>query len=109
LTDDEIRDYLETLQDKIGDIKIALQDADEENRSLRQQLADAKRMADFGKEFHFEQGVYWRERYPYCPACWDVERKPVRLAGPLQNPTNMATQIWACSEHKQFILRGLSG
>src|SRR5580698_8034392 len=40
-------------------------------------------MVDFG-ELVFAEGLYWRERYPNCPSCWDVERKPVRLGGPVQ-------------------------
>jgi hypothetical protein len=64
LSDEEMRDYLETLQDKLVDVKTALMEADEENRSLKGQLADAKRMADFGAEFTTGEGLYWREEYP---------------------------------------------
>jgi len=83
LTDEEMRDYLETLQDKLVDVKTALADADDERRELKRQLDEAARKADFGSEFRFEHGVYWRDHYPYCPVCWDVRRDPVRLSGPV--------------------------
>lgn len=98
LTDEEIRDYLETLQDKLVDVKTALMEADEENRSLKGQLAEAKRMADFGAEFTTGEGLYWREKYPYCPTCWDTERKAVRL-GEIPFDTDRG-EIWQCPVHK---------
>ena len=55
----------------------------EENRSLRHQLEEATRKADFGSDLRFEHGVYWRDNHPYCPVCWDVRREPVRLSGPV--------------------------
>ena len=45
----------------------------------------AKRMADFGAEFTKGEGLYWRDNFPYCPSCWDVDRKPVRLGGPVHS------------------------
>ena len=83
LTDEEMRDYLEILQDKLIDVKTALADADDERRELKQQLEEATRKADFGSEFRFEYGVYWRDYHPYCPVCWDLKRDPVRLSGPV--------------------------
>src|ERR1017187_8647118 len=82
-TEDEMRDYLETLQDKLVDVKTSLADADDQMRALKRQVEELKRMSDFGAEFKLENGVYFREGVPYCPVCWDVEKKPVRLSGPL--------------------------
>jgi len=100
LSNQEVTDYLSDLQDKIVDIKTALVDADDENKELKRQLVDAKRMAAFGAEFTTGEGLYWRERFPYCPACWDVDRKPVRLAGPVGNPDSRNGKIWQCPVHK---------
>ena len=69
LTSEEMRDYLDTLQDKLVDVKTALSDADEEIRNLKRQLEEATRKADFGASFKSEHGVYWRDGFPYCPIC----------------------------------------
>jgi hypothetical protein len=98
LTDEEMKDYLETLQDKLVDVKTALADADDENRQLKNELQEAKRMADFGAEFSTGEGLYWRDNFPYCPSCWDIERKPMRLGGPVHDPH--VGEIWQCPVHK---------
>jgi hypothetical protein len=98
LTDEEMRDYLETLQDKLVDVRTALLEADEVNRALKGEIADAKRMADFGAEFTKGEGLYWRDKYPYCPSCWDIDRKPVRLGGPVRDINRGET--WRCPMHK---------
>jgi hypothetical protein len=98
LTSDEITDYLSTLQDKIVDIKTALVEAEDENRQLKKELQEAKRMADFGADFTTGEGLYWREKYPYCPSCWDIDRKPVRLGGPVHDIAR--GEIWQCPVHK---------
>jgi hypothetical protein len=98
LSNEEFLDYLATLQDKLVDVKTALMDADEDNRQLRRRLEDATRMADFGAQFKFAEGLYWREQYPYCPVCWDVDRKPTRLGGPVSG--DFYSEIWQCPIHK---------
>ena len=96
-----MRDYLETIQDKLVDIKTAVADAAEENRTLRREIDELKRMADFGNAFELKEGVYWRENVPYCPVCWEVDRKPVRLAGPSNKATGFANMYgWECCFHK---------
>lgn len=101
LTNEEMKDYLDTLQDKLIDVKTALSDADDENRDLKRQIDELKRMADFGKDFKLEEGVYWRDKVPYCPICWDVERKPVRLGGPTAKPVGFYNSMaWECAFHR---------
>lgn len=101
LTPDEMRDYLDTIQDKLVDVKTALADADEENRALRRQIDELKRMADFGKDFQFMEGVYWCQNVPYCPICWDIDRKTVRLSGPTGKSTGFSdVHGWECCFHK---------
>jgi len=87
LTDEQMRDYLDTLQDKLVDVKTALMEAAEENRTLQNRIDELVRYSDIGKEFNSDHGLYWYEGYPYCPTCWDVDRKPVRLAGPTVQTT----------------------
>jgi hypothetical protein len=82
-------------------VKTALADADDEHRELKRQIEELKRMADFGKDFQLEQGVYWRDNVPYCPVCWDIDRKTVRLSGPAGKSTGfMDVYGWECCFHK---------
>jgi hypothetical protein len=106
LTSEEMRDYLDTLQDKLVDVKTALSDADEEIRNLKRQLEEATRKADFGASFKSEHGVYWRDGFPYCPICWDNKRQPTRLSGPDHVfPAGPGMLLWNCSVDKgQFPL-----
>jgi hypothetical protein len=100
LTHEEMRDYLETLQDKLVDVKTALADADEEQRGLQQRIKELEQYADIGKNFTPGYGVYWIDAYPYCPTCWDVDRKPVRLAGPQPQSLHRGKEDWKCPLHK---------
>lgn len=100
LTDEEMRDYLETLQGKLVDVRTALMEADEDNRKLKADLTEAKRMAEFGNSFKLEEGVYWHQGYPYCPNCWDVNRTPMRLGGPTPDLMNYSKAYWKCPIHK---------
>lgn len=99
----DIQARLVELQSLMLDAQRALSDADEENRKLRRELEEAKRMSDFGKQFRLFSGVYWYETYPYCPVCWDVDRKPVRLSGPIRVPGGGPVEQWTCPFHKQPI------
>ena len=101
LTSEEMRDYLDTLQDKLVDVKTALSDADEEMRNLKRQLEEATRKADFGASFTSKHGVYWRDGFPYCPICWDNSRQTTRLSGPHPHIlTDAGKYVWTCSIDK---------
>lgn len=91
--------HLSDVQDALYQAREALGDAQEEIRNLTNNIAELKRAADFGSEFTFEQGVYWRQGFPYCPTCWEANRRPVRLGGPNRIPgTNFA---WICPDHNK--------
>jgi hypothetical protein len=94
----EIDSRLSQLQEAPYQAREALGDAQQEVRELNQQIDELKRVADIGKDFTFEQGVYWLKAYPYCPACWDVDRKPIRLAGP-STSIEAGMQLWDCPLH----------
>ena len=97
----EISARLLELQELMLDARNALSEAHDEKGKLEARIAELSRMADFGKDFVAAEGVYWREDAPYCPICWDVERKPVRLSGPLGPSQGINGRIdWSCSMHK---------
>jgi hypothetical protein len=96
----EISNKLRELQEQMLDAQVALGDAQEEIRRLRTELAEQLRVREFGIEFQFNEGVYWHRDYPYCPNCWDAERKPIRLDGPYAVPDAPSRSSWICPTHK---------
>jgi hypothetical protein len=99
---EEVPARLMELQQHILSMQAILHDLAEENRTLSRRVEELQRSADFGKEFKFEDGVYWYRDYPYCPNCWDVDRKPIRLTGPY----GMTNADWDCPIHRaKFYLK----
>jgi hypothetical protein len=99
----EILARLTELQDLMLEAKLALMNADEAKTRLEARIIDLSRMADFAADFKLIFGVYWHETYPYCPVCWDVDRKPVRLSGPIRIAGGGPVEQWTCPLHKQPI------
>lgn len=95
----EISARLLELQELMLDARSALAEAQEDNAKLQTQVDELSRMADFGATFSSANGVYWHDGFPYCPVCWEVDRKPVRLGGPVP-PYGSAFQDWTCPFHK---------
>ena len=96
-----VRARLIEMQDLMLSAQRALGEAEEENRKLRTALDERARLEEFGKQFTFEEGVYWFRDYPYCPNCWDVDRKPMRLDGPFWHSfVGEGCREWNCLIHK---------
>src|SRR5689334_22424323 len=68
-----------------------LRQAHAEITGLTNRLNEVGRLLEFRDELQFraETGVYWKGEWPYCPNCWEGNRKPVRLQ-------EMANGIWSC-------------
>lgn len=101
---DEVQARLLEIQALLIDAQKGLADAEDENRLLRGRIEELERSADFGKDFTFEEGVYWYRDYPYCPNCWDRDRKATRLDGPYValhdvNAASNTKTLWKCMAH----------
>jgi hypothetical protein len=95
----EISARLLELQDLMLDARDALSEAQDEKARLEAKVTELMRMADFGKDFKSEHGVLWYDGFPYCPTCWNVDRKTVRLGGPGEvGARNLCP--WTCPIHK---------
>jgi hypothetical protein len=87
LSNEEIVGYFSDLQDRIGDMKIALSDAENENRRLRRQLDDQQRHLDLTADLEFviDGGFYVRKSeadkglIAYCPICWQKDKVTLPL------------------------------
>jgi hypothetical protein len=96
----EVSARLLELQELMLDARNALSEADEENKKLSSRIADLLRMADFGKDLVPAHGLYWKDGFPYCPTCWEVNKMPVRLGGPVVLPNTRGVNRWTCAVHK---------
>jgi hypothetical protein len=99
----EVSARLLELQELMLDARNALSEAQNEKAALEARIVELTRMADFGKDFMTSHGVYWKDAYPYCPVWWDVERKPVRLSGPIRIQGGGHVEQWTRPFHMQAI------
>ena len=81
----EVQARLLELQALMLEAQRALGDAEEENRSLKREVEQLKEQASAAASLEFAEAVYWRRDPqnrldgPYCPTCWDDNRKLIRL------------------------------
>ncbi len=51
-----------------------------ENNELKRRDSERERIAQIEKEVEYRESVYWRgNEGPFCPKCWDDERKLIHL------------------------------
>jgi hypothetical protein len=81
LKPDEFVGRVGEIYDYIIDSRAALVDAQEELQRLKDQIRELQDKSQLGKDLVFDGYVYWLkdDAYPYCPLCWDRDRKLVRL------------------------------
>jgi|NGEPerStandDraft_6_1074524.scaffolds.fasta_scaffold54051_2 hypothetical protein len=103
LSASEISDLLLKLREALLDSQAALIQAAEENRVLKEELANNNRITEVEKDLQYRNdgGFYVRasevadgREIPYCPLCWGNERKLVPL-----NPGD-GSGYYYCSIHK---------
>jgi hypothetical protein len=105
LDNDAIRAKLLELQGLILSAQAALGEARDENTVLRAELDLRNVRQEFAKQFVAAEGVYWVSNYPYCPNCWEIDQKPMRLSGPFYSGNNVNGK-WTCPGHNStFFLR----
>lgn len=95
----EISNQLIELQELLLQAKTALISAQDEKTELVKKIEELQRANAIGAQFEFDEGVYWFRNYPYCPNCWDADKKPTRLDGPFFS-NDRSKHSWTCSVHK---------
>jgi hypothetical protein len=77
----ELGTDLQTVRDKLGDLREAVVELREENVELRERVRTLE--ASFGKreELVRHKGVYWvrRDPDPWCPVCWEKDQAALHL------------------------------
>ncbi len=65
------------LLEKMADLRDEIFELREENRNLKEKLAEKNNY-----EMHFKHNMYWNpdeKDGPYCSKCWDDNKKAIRL------------------------------
>lgn len=63
----------------LKDIQLEVYDLLDENRNLRNEIQELKSIQVLEEEMKYRQGVYQNKGAYYCAACWDSNRKLVRV------------------------------
>lgn len=77
-----IQEKLDEMMVPVKDAQMALEKADVEITSLRASLHQIQRVQGFGDDFILAERLYWYKGFPYCPQCWDHDRKLTPMNGP---------------------------
>jgi len=93
-------DSLQELRDRIAKLE-------RENVDLKRENAELKEALHHYTNLEFKEPVYYRkgDNTPFCPICWEVDKKTVHL---IIHDTN-ARHTWCCVHKRPFMLnRGVS-
>jgi hypothetical protein len=82
------------LKTKIVQLTDQIIQLQEENRALKQRLANQDEMIPKGPNNYFYKG----DRGPYCPTCWQRDNKPVLLPAVDKYITGSARRCTVCKE-----------
>jgi hypothetical protein len=101
---DLIRKYNDSkLDQKIGELEreiveltVQIGSLEEENEELKRTLSLIKKMG-FKKPFYYQEG----DPVPFCPRCWEKEKRPVHLLGPIKVGTGLR---YGCPSCKEFFM-----
>lgn len=71
-------------QEKIMDLRVAAVDLQEENLRLREQVKQLDEQLRLTSAMVFKKPFYYHDGddTPYCPVCWEKDRKSIHLNGP---------------------------
>ena len=70
-------------QEKIMELRVGALPLQEENLALREQVKALEDTLAVSQNMTFRESVYWQEgdANPFCPRCWEDERKAIHLQG----------------------------
>lgn len=94
--DDELNRKIVDLEGEIVELTLQIGSLEEENEELKRTLSLIKKMR-FKKPFYFQED----DPVPFCPRCWEKEKKPVHLIGPVKVATGLR---YGCPNCKDFFV-----
>ncbi len=85
----EIADLIKKLDDielyrKIVELEGEIFELTRANRGLEDEVSELKQVLTASKEMRFKKPLYYSgdDPQPYCPKCWEVNKRAVHLFGP---------------------------
>lgn len=74
------------LYQKILNLQGQIIELTHENRSLEEKNKKLKETLSLSKKMTFKKPFYLQEDdpVPFCPLCWEAEKIPIHLTGPVQ-------------------------
>jgi uncharacterized protein YydD (DUF2326 family) len=80
----ELIEKVTDLQERILDIQTEMIDLTNENHNLKQRVSELEQVGELAGKLVYQESVYWLPKEggrdgPFCPSCWDADRKLIRL------------------------------
>ena len=91
------------IQGKLLEAHQLIAEVQDENRNLKDEIRELKARQSLEANVSFDHGAYWYKNQdgkvtgPYCPSCWDLERK---LVLPMVHDGSVDPMTLVCIHHK---------
>ncbi len=92
--DDELNQKILDLEGHILALITQIHSLEEVSKESEKTLTLIKKM-QFKKPFYFQED----DPIPFCPRCWEKEKNPVHLLGPVKVSTGMRFGCPSCKEY----------
>jgi len=98
----------EELNDKIMELENQILALITQMRSLEETREEGERTLSLIKKMQFKKPFYFQEDdpAPFCPHCWEKEKNPVHLLGPVKVSAGFR---YGCPSCKEYFLVGGGG
>jgi hypothetical protein len=95
--DDELNQKIVKLEEEIVEFTLQIGSLEEETQELKRTFSVSKKMK-------FKKPLYYQEDdpIPFCPRCWEKDRKPVHLLGPVKVGAGLR---YGCPNCKGFFVQ----
>lgn len=94
--DAEINQKIDAFEREIVELTLQIGSLEEENEELKKTLSLIQKMR-FKKPFYYQED----NPVPFCPRCWEKEKKPVHLYGPVKVTAGLR---YGCPQCKEFFV-----
>ena len=96
------------LDQKIGDLEKHILALMTQIHSLEEASEESERTLSLIKKMQFKKPFYFQEDdpVPFCPRCWEKEKNPVHLIGPVKVSAGLR---FGCPNCKEYFMIGGGG
>lgn len=76
-------------QEKITELREVVLKLQEENLIFKQRIAQFEKQLELSSKLTFKYPFYFIEddNNPFCPRCWESDKKTIHLTGPINTPS----------------------